>query len=893
MPNQILVVDDEPDVESLVTQKLRRQIREKRFEFFFARNGEEALETLARHSNIELVLTDINMPVMDGLTLLSRLNAAGGMRKAVIVSAYGDMSNIRTAMNRGAADFLVKPIDFEDFETTVSRVLAQIEQLKTAAENREKLQQVEQELNITARIVLLGEIGREITSSLDLDSILLKLYAGVGRIVDAGRFAVGFYRSQLNLIEFSLALQNGQVCVPYVCDTNDKNQFAVWCIDNRKPVLLGDAATEYQKFFPAIRPGQGFLGDAETPVSLICLPLVAQDRVLGVLSIQSDVKNAYTEQHLRLLENLASYTTIAIENSTAYRLMHAREQEVREQAAELATINRISQALSTQLDMERLIQLVGDEVRDLFLAPITYVALLDRESKTLRFPYAFGEDPQPRPFGEGLISQIIRSGQPVLIKPDAAAGIARTGEEQPVRDTATYLGVPIFAGREAIGVISVQTTEEVNRFNESDQHMLSTIASAVGVAIHNARLFEEARVAQEHAEQADAAKSSFLSTVSHELRTPLTSVLGFAKIIRRRLDERLFPLIPEDNPKIATTKRQVVENLQVVISEGERLTKLLNDVLDLAKIEAGKFTWNMAEMAVAGTIERALAATASLYEAKKLKVVRNIEPGLPNIAGDEDRLIQVVINLISNAVKFTNDGSVTCSARRGHREIIVSVADSGIGIRREDQPKVFERFKQVGDTLTGKPQGTGLGLPICKEIVEHHGGRIWVESEVMKGSTFSFSLPVTGPPSGLLDSKIRQPHKAKYRERPRSVLVIDDDPAIRSLLQQEFTEAGYAVRLAEDGGRGLALMHEEAPGLVVLDLMMAKMNGFDVTAAMKGDPKTKDIPIIILSIVEDQERGLSLGVDRYLTKPIDTVALFREVGTLLGDGQPPRKVSLF
>ena len=264
----------------------------------------------------------------------------------------------------------------------------------------------------------------------------------------------------------------------------------------------------------------------------------------------------------------------------------------------------------------------------------------------------------------------------------AKLGVALIGKM-----TASYLGVPIPSGGQVVGVISVQSTDQEGRFTEADQRLLSTIASAVGVALHNARLFEEASQARAVAEEADAAKSSFLSTVSHELRTPLTSVLGFAKIIRRRLEERLFPLIPEDDRKVQQAKTQVIENLNVVVSEGERLTKLIDDVLDLAKIEAGKFTWNMQSVSISEVIERATAATASLFEAKKLNLIRNIEPGLANVTGDQDRLIQVVINLISNAVKFTDAGSITCSARRQGGEVLVSVADSGIGItpRRSNQ----------------------------------------------------------------------------------------------------------------------------------------------------------------------------------------------------------------
>ncbi len=754
-------------------------------------------------------------------------------------------------------------------------------------------------------IELLSEIGKEITASLDLNTILFKLYERVNQIVDASIFGVGLYKPEKHLIEYSLAIEDGKRYAPYTRSTNDKNQFAVWCLENRQPILINDVDTESHRYIPHYQHSGGQLVDgsvAKPPVSMIYLPLVAQERVLGVLSIQSFKKNAYTEGHLSLLENLAAYTTIALDNANAYQVINEQEHSVRERAAELVTINRITQALATQLDKEELIKLVGDQVRDLFGAPIAYVSILDRATMMLQFPYTFGEQAEARPFGTGLTSQIIRTGQPLLINEDMERNRARLGIEQIGVTTASYLGVPIPSGGQMIGVISVQSTDQEGRFTEADQRLLSTIASAVGVAFHNARLFEDAGQARAAAEEADAAKSSFLSTVSHELRTPLTSVLGFAKIIRRRLEERLFPLIPNEDRKVEQAKLQVIENLGVVVSEGERLTKLIDDVLDLAKIEAGKFTWNMANVSMSDVIERATAATASLFEAKKLQLIRDIDPELPAVNGDQDRLIQVVINLISNAVKFTDDGSVVCSAKLQGGGVIVSVKDSGIGISPADQSKVFEKFKQVGDTLTDKPKGTGLGLPICKEIVEYHGGSIWVESEPGQGSTFSFTIPVIGHAAQLellparravdIEALVRQLREkvATHQSRDKSVLVVDDDSNIRSLLQQELTEAGHIVRLAEDGRKALALIREEIPGLVILDVMMPEMNGFDVAAVLKNDPGTMDIPIIILSIVEDKERGFRLGVDRYLTKPIDTATLFHEVDTLLDQGKSKKKV---
>jgi CheY-like chemotaxis protein len=299
-------------------------------------------------------------------------------------------------------------------------------------------------------------------------------------------------------------------------------------------------------------------------------------------------------------------------------------------------------------------------------------------------------------------------------------------------------------------------------------------------------------------------------------------------------------------------------------------------------------------------IDHATAATSSLFENKGLSLVKDVPADLPAITADRDRIIQVVINLISNAVKFTSEGSVTCRVRRDGEYLAVSVTDTGMGIAAADQPKVFERFKQVGDTLTDKPKGTGLGLPICREIVEHHGGRIWVESEPGRGSAFSFTIPAatTAAPRGPLDLAalmkqlrdrvvVTTPLSA---ERTPRILVVDDDPNIRELLSQEFTEAGYRVTLASNGREAIDEVRRERPDLLVLDVMMPEMNGFDAAAVLKNDPQTMDVPILILSIVQDRERGYRLGVDRYLTKPINTDVLFKEVGELIEQGKSHKHV---
>lgn len=255
---------------------------------------------------------------------------------------------------------------------------------------------------------------------------------------------------------------------------------------------------------------------------------------------------------------------------------------------------------------------------------------------------------------------------------------------------------------------------------------------------------KELRVAKKVAEEANEAKSTFLSTVSHELRTPLTSIIGFTKLNKKNLVEKVIPKIDQDDPKAMKSVNRISENLDVIQSEGDRLLLLINDLLDLAKIEAGKIEWNMQQVNPGEIIERATTATFALFQQKpELKLSQKVPDHLPTIEGDKDRLIQVLINLLSNAYKFTDKGSVNIGAQLNDSTLTFSVTDTGSGIPPDHLDRVFERFKQIDENQAGKPKGTGLGLPICKEIVEYHGGRIWVESELGKGSTFAFTVPIS------------------------------------------------------------------------------------------------------------------------------------------------------
>jgi signal transduction histidine kinase/CheY-like chemotaxis protein/ligand-binding sensor domain-containing protein len=708
-------------------------------------------------------------------------------------------------------------------------------------------------------IELLNEIGKEITASLDLDTILFKLYERINKIADASVFGVGLYLPEKNQIEYTLAIENGKRYQPYTRDTNDKNQFAVWCIDHRQPILINDVETEYRKYIAEYQHGKRLLQDgaaSQPPLSMIYLPLIAQSRALGVLTIQSFKKNAYTSEQFTLLENLAAYTTIALDNAGAYRRINEREHEVSERAAELATVNRITQALSSQLDTDSLIQLVGDQARDLFHASIAYVALMNRATMMIHFPYYFGDSSEPMPFGPGLTSQIIRTGRSLLINKDLEDNRASLGVVG--RQAASYLGVPIVSDGEVVGVISVQSTEEEGRFSEADERLLSTIATSVGVAFHNAKLYEAARVAKAAAESADAAKSTFMANMSHELRTPLNAVIGYSEMLQEEAED--------------LGQEEFIPDLKKINAAGRHLLDLINSVLDLSKIEAGKMELYLESFEVKNLIADVSAVIEPLIAKNANRLQVNCAPDAGAMRADLTKVRQILFNLLSNASKFTESGAITLDVARraetGGDWLVFRVSDTGIGMTPEQIAKLFQPFTQADASTTRQYGGTGLGLTITRKFCEMMGGEVSVESELGRGATFTVKLPAQALEAKAPAERAAAPLLEVGVDAPL-ILVIDDDPAVQELMRRFLNREGFRVARALDGQEGLRLARELRPAAITLDVMMPGMDGWAVLSALKADAATADMPVIMLTIVDEKNLGYALGAADYLNKPID------------------------
>jgi signal transduction histidine kinase len=442
--------------------------------------------------------------------------------------------------------------------------------------------------------------------------------------------------------------------------------------------------------------------------------------------------------------------------------------------AELITLNELGLIVSSTLDRDELIERALRAVTGHLRFDRALILLVDPARNMLtggrsvggsaEMAARIGELELPIDLEQGLLSRVARSDKPLLFRDVDHDPDEGNREFARLLEVSSFLGTPLVTKGRTVGVLAVDNRLTGRDVMPGDGPLLYTVGSLLAGGLENARLYAELeeqkgvleqRVLERTADLVDArhaaeaateAKSRFLSNVSHELRTPLTSVVGFSKLISKRLTDVVYPAVdPSEDTKLERAMRQVTENLAIIVEEGERLTTLINETLDLAKIEAGRVEWRSEPVDIGEVIARATAATASLLRPDSgPRLLVEVEPDLPTIIADRDRLIQVVINLISNAVKFTPDGSITIVAWHELEGgwVQVAVSDTGIGIADAELDKVFEPFGQASSAGAARARGTGLGLPICREIIEHHGGRLWLQSRLGAGSTFQFTLPI-------------------------------------------------------------------------------------------------------------------------------------------------------
>jgi PAS domain S-box-containing protein len=548
------------------------------------------------------------------------------------------------------------------------------------------------------------------------------------------------------------------------------------------------------------------------------------------------------------------------------------EDTLRRQNEYLATSGEIGRLVTSTLDMDTLFVRTVNLIRERFGFYHAAIFIIDDAGFNAILKAATGEAGEEmlrhkhyvQVGSNTIIGSVTASGAPMIVNNVSQELLHRINPLLP--DTRSEAVIPLKIGRRIIGVIDLQSTI-VNGFNEDDIAVLQSLVDQIAVAIDNARSYELAQQAINEMRELDRLKSQFLANMSHELRTPLNSIIGFSRVILKGIDGPVTELQEQD--------------LNAIYNSGQHLLRLINDILDLSKIDAGKMELSIDDVDVPELLQSVVPTVTGLIKDKPIQLNTVVADNIPIIRADAMRLRQVLINLLSNAAKFTEEGSITLSAEivtgpKNQTEILIRVTDTGPGIASEDRNKLFQPFSQVDSSPTRKTGGTGLGLSISRRLVELHNGRIDVESEVGKGSSFYFTLPL--PKIQENNAAAASPVDGKL------ILAIDDDTQVIGLYERYLQPRGYRVKALTDPTRVIEAIGEEKPFAITLDIMMPGKDGWSVLTELKANPDTRDIPVIVCSILEEDEKGFSLGASDYLVKPILEDDLLNALDRLNADG---------
>jgi signal transduction histidine kinase len=472
--------------------------------------------------------------------------------------------------------------------------------------------------------------------------------------------------------------------------------------------------------------------------AILVTPMLRERTALGGLSIRRAEPGPFSDSQIKLLETFAAQAVIAIENVRLFNELQARTRELARSVEELQALSEVGRAVSSTLDLDQVLTTVVARALELAAADGGMISEYDEAARRFQLRTAYGVEDElmdliraaPIQFGEGITGQAAATRMPVQVADileEGAYDVARVRNVMARLGYRSVLSVPLLRDDRILGALTVWR-RQAGELPADVVNLLQTFASQSTLAIQHARLFREVEEKSRELELASRHKSEFLANMSHELRTPLNAVLGYTELIL----DGIYGEAPEKIREVMTR----------IDRSGRHLLGLINDVLDLSKIEAGQLTLSLADYSMKELVQTVFVAVESLAAEKKLALAVDVAAGLPRGRGDERRLSQVLLNLVGNALKFTEAGAVRIGAGLEGGQFLVSVADTGPGISPADRERIFEAFQQVDSSLTRKKGGTGLGLSIARRIVELHGGRLWVESEPGKGATFSFTVPV-------------------------------------------------------------------------------------------------------------------------------------------------------
>jgi len=897
--HKILVVDDEPDNLDLLYRTFYRD-----FTVIKANSGHDALDLLANQSDIAVIISDQRMPGMSGTELL-RLTAdryPNSIR--IMLTGYTDVEDLVEAINEGKVfKYVTKPWEEEDLRTVVNQ----------AVDTHSILQSRTQELNrIVRQETLLNAITHTIRSAQSSEEMLNTIVQTLGEAFELD-YGVVKPLTEMELDVPMFHYVGTAVSDAFLTDEPGRDllpkalvqlQQTVW------PTILTQQL-ETLEDITAAAPGANNVSayqalDIQTS---LLIPLACKQDVLAVLALHKCAhQKPWEPSEIKLLESLTDQAALALSQTWTYeRVQSLAQREV--------LINTITQALHASLDPSEIFAAITAKLGQALYADSCTLSLwTDARSQCVgRYDVNFDRAPTlPEAtviIAENpILSHLMETQQPVVVNSQSPVSDGLLDNEP--FGTRALMAVPLLADSKVTGCIVLTQMTSDRQWTQDEVGLTLAVASQAAIAVRQANLYQKSRHQAEQLLELDQQKNAFFQNISHEFRTPLTLTIG--------------PL------ESAVARQEGLDPEQSVIAlrNSRRLLRLVNQLLDLQKLDAGKMKPIFRPCDLAVFTAEVVEAFKSYCERKDITL--STEIGVcATVYLDIEKFDKVLYNLLSNAMKFTPAGkSITVRLEEIAGIARLQVQDEGIGIRADQIPHLFERFRQADGSANRHYEGTGLGLSLVQELSQLHGGDVSVRSEYGKGTTFTVEIPLGTShlpadqiveqalstekgraavelsdiemASATADTDIVLPPQAEGSTSDRAsfegsqILVVDDNPDLRAYVSSVLQRQGYQVRTAEQGAAGLEIATTYSPDLIITDLMMPGVNGLEMIERIRKDTALQGTPIILLTAKVDEEtrlEGTEQGADAYLSKPFNDRELLAEVRNLLALKSNERKVA--